>query len=101
MKDEKKLLFIPRFKFLRNLHSLVACCHGKLALTKKMSDWNSDLDEVDFISELGSAETISSSSFSPGFNHDLNISILDYSMPVNVTQNLIRREVNSALKELT
>ncbi|KAK6630495.1 hypothetical protein RUM43_014840 [Polyplax serrata] len=47
-----------------------------------MSDWNSDLDEVDFISELGSAETISSSSFSPGFNHDLNISILDYSMPM-------------------
>lgn len=63
-------------------------------LTKKMSDENSELDEIDFNSELGSTETISNSSLSPSRHQEPNFSKFDHSTPMNVTQNLFRREVN-------
>lgn len=62
-------------------------------VTIKMSDENSELDEIDFNCELESAETLSNSSLSPARQQDAPIPSLDVFSPVNITQNLLRREV--------
>lgn len=71
--------------------------HDKCVLQqkRKMSDENSELDEIDFNSELESAETISNASGSPLRVQDVSVSRTEptFSSNFNIVQNLFRREV--------
>lgn len=58
-----------------------------------MSDEASELDEIDFNSELESTETISNFSFSPPRNQDAISSNFDVPVQTNIVQKLFRREV--------
>ncbi|KAL0275124.1 UNVERIFIED_CONTAM: hypothetical protein PYX00_003083 [Menopon gallinae] len=58
-----------------------------------MSDEASELDEIDFNSELESTETISNFSFSPPRNQDAIINNFDVPVRTNIVQNLFRREI--------
>lgn len=66
--------------------------------TKKMSDEYSEVDEIDFNSEIESTETISNASFSPPRPQDANLINFELPGTSNITKNLFRREVGKRLR---
>lgn len=63
-----------------------------------MSDENSELDEIDFNSEIESLETFSNASFSPPRPQDPHVTNFELPSHPNIVKNLFRREVSELLR---